>query len=74
MLGAASPASALEIFGIRLWGSEEAEEIDVIGDPQNYEITLNVTGEAELEDRIRGASTLWGDREEPASGVSGPFC
>ncbi len=71
ILGAASPAYAFEIFGIRLWGSDEAEEIDVIGDPQNYEITLNVTGEAYLENRIRSASTLWGDREEPASGVSG---
>ncbi len=68
---ASTPAPAFEIFGIRLFGSDPAEEPDVIGEPQYYSVTLNVTGEPELEDRIRGASTLWGDREEAASGVSG---
>jgi translocation and assembly module TamA len=68
---ASTPVAAFEIFGVRLFGSDPAEEIDVIGDPQNYEITLNVTGEPDLETRIRSASNLWSDRDEPASGVSG---
>lgn len=72
LMGAASPAYAFEIFGIRIFGGEEEAEADVIGDPQSYEVTLE-TGDAEgdVADAVRGASRLWADREEPASGAAG---
>ncbi len=64
-------AYAFEIFGIRLFGSEPEQGIDVIGEPQFYEVEFLVTGDDGLEDRLRGASNLWSDRDEPASGVAG---
>jgi hypothetical protein len=67
----ARPAHAFEIFGIRLWGTPPAEEVDVIGEPQFYEIEFTVTGDEALEERLRNASSLWADRNEPASGVAG---
>lgn len=66
-------AYAFEIFGIKLWGSDEPETPDVIGEPQNYSVEIVVTGpeDADLQGTIEGASTLYKDREEAASGVSG---
>jgi translocation and assembly module TamA len=67
----AVPAHAFELFGIRLFGSEPATETDdVVGEPQPYTVDFTVTG-GELETELRGASSLWGEREEPASGAAG---
>ena len=69
---ASGPAAAFELFGFKLWGSDEAETDDVIGEPQNYSVEITVTGpDEDLEDTITGASNLYKDREKPASGVSG---
>ncbi len=67
-----TPVAAFEIFGIRIYGGEEEAEVDVIGEPQSYEATFEA-GEADnsVANAVRGASRLWGDREEPASGSAG---
>ena len=67
------PALAFELFGIRLWGSDASDEEDlVIGDPQTYAVEFSVSETDDgIEDKLRSASTLWGDREEPASGAAG---
>jgi len=65
------PAHAFEIFGIKLFGSRtQAEEDLTIGDPQHYEVEFAVADE-DVEKRLKGASTLWADRDEPASGAAG---
>lgn len=67
------PASAFELFGIRLWGSDAPDKDDlVIGEPQTYEVEFSV-GETDddIEDKLRSTSNLWGDRKEPASGAAG---
>lgn len=68
--GATVPAGAFEMFGIRIFGGEEAP--DVVGEPQPYEVTFETIGdEREVGNAIRGASRLWADRGEPASGSAG---
>jgi translocation and assembly module TamA len=72
-MAAPLPAHAFEIFGLKLFGRDEpAEEDLVIGEPQNYDVEFSVSeNEDGLENKLRGASTLWSDREEPASGAAG---
>src|SRR5690606_37851212 len=72
-MAAPLPAHAFEIFGLKLFGRDEpAEEDLVIGEPQTYEVEFAVSEtEDGLEKKLRGASTLWADREEPASGAAG---
>ena len=68
----AQPAHAFELFGIRLFGSDPAEELDdIIGEPQFHQIEFVVTGDPELEERLRSSSTLWADRERASSGTAG---
>lgn len=68
----ATPALAFEIFGLRLFGSAPAEEELTIGEPQNYEVEFSVTAaQDEVEDALKGASSLWSNRDEPASGAAG---
>jgi translocation and assembly module TamA len=71
-LAGAVPAHAFEIFGIRLWGSPEADtDIDII-DPLDYTVAFTVaTDDERLANSIRNASNLWSDREDPASGRAG---
>lgn len=72
LLVACSPAAAFELFGIKLFGSGQAEEADTIGDPHNYAVQLTVAGQDRaIERTVRNASTLWQDRDEPASGSGG---
>jgi translocation and assembly module TamA len=69
---ASGPASAFELFGVKLWGSDQAETEDVIGEPQNYTLEFNVTGpDEDLKGLMEGASGLYKDQEKPASGVGG---
>jgi translocation and assembly module TamA len=70
-LAVAGPALGLTIFGIRLWGDPPAEEFEVI-DPVPYTVTVAVATEREgLAEALRAASSLWADRETPASGRAG---
>lgn len=68
-----SPSGAFELFGIKFFergGDEDADE--VIGDPQAYSVTFTVAGRAEdIENDLRASSSLWRDRDEPASGAGG---
>ncbi len=72
-LSAVAPAAAFELFGIKFFERDNAEDAeDVIGDPQAYTVDFTIAaGEHDLEDAIKGASTLWTDREKPASGAAG---
>lgn len=68
----AQPVHAFELFGIRLFGSDPAEDLDdIIGEPQFHQIEFVVTGDPELEERLRSSSTLWADRERASSGTAG---
>lgn len=63
-------ASAFELFGFKLFGSDE--EDDDIVDPLNYTVTLTVEGDDEnLKDTLDKASSLVQDVERPVSGSLG---
>ncbi len=67
----AVPVHAFELFGIKLFGRDRATDTaDVIGEPQTYTVDFQVTGD-DLESKLQGASSLWSDRDEPASGAAG---
>lgn len=72
-MAAPAPASAYELFGFKFFESGKADDADeVIGDPQSYSVDFSLSGENDdLEKKLKGTSTLWKDREKPASGVSG---
>lgn len=58
------PAGAFELFGIRLWGSDEPET-PPSPDAQPYAVDVVVVGDDEdLADRVRGASLLYAERED----------
>lgn len=70
------PASAFELFGVRLFGEAEAEQDTAdqpFGTPVPYTVVFNLTGDDDSLDEadVRRASTLWQGREEPALGVPG---
>lgn len=69
---AAAPAGAFSLFGFHLWGDrEQSDEFEII-DPLPYTVAVTVKQDADsLEGPLRQASSLWTDRETPASGVGG---
>lgn len=71
LLGSTLPARSFELFGIRLFGSEPEQQDLVIGEPQPYSVAFEVGGGDDLEDRLKAASGLWRDRDDPASGAAG---
>lgn len=69
-----TPASAFNFFGLKLFGGDKASEAEeVIGEPQAYAVTFTIAGAADgdLERRLQRASSLWQDRDKPASGAAG---
>jgi len=63
-------AHAFELFGFKLFGSDE--EDDDIVDPLHYTATLSVEGDDEkLKDDLEAASSLVQDVERPVSGSLG---
>jgi translocation and assembly module TamA len=67
-----APAPAFELFGIHLWGPREEEDAIEVIDPLAYTVTWRVAGGDEgLRRRLETASSLWSDREAPASGSAG---
>ncbi|MAS13075.1 MAG: hypothetical protein CMH69_07220, partial [Nitratireductor sp.] len=66
-------ANAFELFGLKLFGKDKAaEEPDTIGEPWNYTVEFVLPyGADETEKKLKGASSLWADREKPASGAAG---
>jgi translocation and assembly module TamA len=68
----AAPSAGFELFGIRLWGEDEEDGRVEVLDPLPYSVAFSVSGEDDdLEAALRGASSLWGDRNEPAAGRAG---
>lgn len=65
------PAEAFSLFGIEFFGSKDAASRTDIIDPKAYDVTFTVTRRDELADSLKGASQLWVQREEPASGSAG---
>ena len=77
---AASPAHAFELFGIKLWGKDKAENADdVIAEPKRYSVEVKSDGNrtnkdgsaADVDSLIKGASRLIADEEKAASGSGG---
>jgi translocation and assembly module TamA len=69
---AVAPASAFEIFGIKLFESQsDADAEAVIADPLPYKVNLSVTQTGAPESAVRNASALVADQSEPASGAAG---
>lgn len=72
--GAAPAAVGFELFGIRLWGEAEQDDgrIDII-DPLPYMVEISVSGGGDdnLQSVVENASSLWRDRDQPASGRAG---
>ncbi len=63
-------ANAFELFGFKLFGSDEEDE-DVV-DPLHYTVTLTVEGgDEKLKDDLDEASSLVQDVERPVSGSLG---
>jgi translocation and assembly module TamA len=70
--GVAIPATAFEIFGLRLFESQSDRDADaVIADPRPYTVEIRSGAEGPLDAAIRGASALVADQDRPASGVAG---
>ncbi len=68
----AAPAAAFELFGRTFFEGKKADEAVIIGTPQPYTVTFEVTGDnSDLEKTLRNASRLWQDRKRPASGAAG---
>lgn len=67
------PAAAFELFGHKFFEKAPKPEDAPVGEPQPYDVTFTVSAgdDDDIEDKLKGASNLWGDREEPASGASG---
>ena len=71
MLAVPAPAAALNIFGLHLFERQDAEE-ELIGTPQPYTVEFIVaSGDRDMEKALKGASSLWADRQKPASGAAG---
>ncbi|WP_338040683.1 autotransporter assembly complex family protein [Nitratireductor luteus] len=71
-MAAPAPASALEIFGLKLFEGKREAEADVIGTPHFYSMDFIVeNGDSEIERALKAASSLWNDRDKPASGSGG---
>jgi translocation and assembly module TamA len=74
MAGWTLPAYSFELFGIKIFGGKDEEADDTIGEPYRYAIeftTAPTADEADLDKLLKGASTLWQDREKAASGAAG---
>ncbi|QLF68626.1 outer membrane protein assembly factor [Peteryoungia desertarenae] len=64
------PASALELFGIELFGSDEPE-LEVV-DPVSFNVSIDVTGASEeIAEKLEQASLLIQEEDEPVSGDLG---
>jgi translocation and assembly module TamA len=63
--------AAFEIFGIKLWGSSEDEDADIV-DPLRYSVTIEAPdADEDLVKKLENASTLKADEDRPVSGSLG---
>ena len=64
-------AAAFEIFGLKLWGSDDDEDAD-IANPLRYAVTIHVVGaDDDLEKKLENVSGLKADEDHPVSGSLG---
>ncbi|MFD9898437.1 autotransporter assembly complex family protein [Mesorhizobium sp. NPDC059025] len=64
-------ATAFELFGIKLWGSDEKAD-EAITDPLNYTVTIEVPdADDDLKEKLENVSSLKNDEERPVSGSLG---
>ena len=79
-VSAVAPAHAFELFGIKLWGKDKAENADdVIAEPKRYKVEVSAVGNrtnkdgsvAKVDDLVKGASRLIADEDKAASGSGG---
>ncbi|RWO14823.1 autotransporter assembly complex family protein [Mesorhizobium sp.] len=71
LIGASGNAAAFEIFGIKLWGSSEDEDADIV-DPLRYAVTIEAPdADEDLAEKLENASALKDDEERPVSGSLG---
>jgi len=64
-------AAAFEIFGIKLWGSSNDEDADIV-DPLRYSVSIEVPdADKDLVKKLENASSLKSDEERPVSGSLG---
>ncbi|MCY6380403.1 autotransporter assembly complex protein TamA [Hoeflea prorocentri] len=65
-------AAAFKIFGIRLWGSEDAKEAaEEVPDAVPYDVHLSVDDDAELGELLNSISLLVTKKDSPPSGTIG---
>lgn len=58
-----TPASAFDLFGLHLFGSDKADEVPA-PDARRYTVAFRVeTSDPDLEKALQAASTLWSERE-----------
>jgi translocation and assembly module TamA len=71
-VGAALPAHAFELFGIKFFEDQAEEDAEaVIVDPQPYFVTFTSSEGGAIEASLRNSSALIADEAEPASGAAG---
>lgn len=70
---AAPEARAFTLFGVTLWGARNSDSGgQKVIDPLPYTVDVQVEGSGDdIEGSIQQASSLWTDRETPASGRGG---
>lgn len=68
-LAASQPANAFEIFGFKLFESED-DTADVV-DPLRYTVTLVVNGDEDVRATLEEASALVAEQDRPVSGSLG---
>lgn len=65
------PAAAFELFGIKLWGSSNDEDADIVN-PLRYAVTITAPdADKDLVKKLENASALKGDEDRPVSGSLG---
>ncbi|MFD2058523.1 autotransporter assembly complex family protein [Mesorhizobium calcicola] len=71
LVAEAGNAAAFELFGIKLWGSSDNEDADIV-DPLRYAVTITAPdADKDLVKRLENASALKSDEERPVSGSLG---
>jgi translocation and assembly module TamA len=67
----AGDARAFEIFGIKLWGSSDKEDAQVVN-PLRYAVTFRISdGDDDLRKKLENVSALKNDEDRPVSGSLG---
>jgi len=71
-VGAAAPAGAFELFGMKFFEDQSEEDAAaVVVDPQPYFVTFTTSESGAVEGAVRNASALLADQDRPASGAAG---